>query len=111
MNDGPNTLGKQDARHDGADTQHPRRCLGDSLRRPPAPIRTSAHRGQRATRAERALLAWLLRSFPRNRHVLDMGRGTGHLTQWLATSGLSIVWLERPYVASPILTFRLVTKN
>jgi ubiquinone/menaquinone biosynthesis C-methylase UbiE len=52
-------------------------------------------RGQRADQAERALLAWLLRSCPNVRDVLDIGCGTGHFTEWLATSGLRTVALDR----------------
>jgi SAM-dependent methyltransferase len=52
-------------------------------------------RGQRVDRAERAVLAWLLRSVPNVRDVLDIGCGTGHFTEWLATSGLRTVGLDR----------------
>jgi len=52
-------------------------------------------RGQRVDRAERAVLAWLLRPFPNVRDVLDIGCGTGHFTEWLATSGLRTVGLDR----------------
>ena len=55
----------------------------------------ATRRGRRTDRAERALLAWLLRSFPNIGDVLDVGCGTGHFTQWLVASGLRAVALDR----------------
>jgi len=55
----------------------------------------ATRRGQRVDQAERALLAWLLRSVANIRDVLDIGCGTGHFTQWLAASGLRTVGLDR----------------
>jgi SAM-dependent methyltransferase len=52
-------------------------------------------RGQRADRAERALLARLLGWFPRAQRVLESGCGTGHFTQWLASRGYAAVGLDR----------------
>lgn len=52
-------------------------------------------RGARASRAERALLAWLLRWFPDARSVLEVGSGTGHFTRWLAARGLAAIGLDR----------------
>jgi SAM-dependent methyltransferase len=52
-------------------------------------------RGQRADHAERALLEWLLASFPTAQSVLEVGCGTGHFTEWLASKGLKVIGLER----------------
>lgn len=52
-------------------------------------------RGQRADAAERALLARLLRGFPKAGSVLEVGCGTGHFTAWLAGQGWRVVGLER----------------
>ena len=51
-------------------------------------------RAYRAGQAERALLAWLLRSFPQVRSVLEVGCGTGHFTAWLVSIGLRVMrWI------------------
>ena len=42
-------------------------------------------RGQRADRAERALLEHLLASFPTARSALEIGCGTAHFTRWLSS--------------------------
>jgi SAM-dependent methyltransferase len=55
----------------------------------------STPRGQRADRAERALLGWLLSSFPDARSVLEIGCGTGHFAGWLAVWGSRVIGLER----------------
>jgi ubiquinone/menaquinone biosynthesis C-methylase UbiE len=55
----------------------------------------ATRRGQRVERAERALLAWLLRSFPNVRDALDIGCGTGHFTEWFAAMGLPTTGLDR----------------
>lgn len=52
-------------------------------------------RGERASRAETALLDWLLGAFPTARSVLDVGCGSGHYTAWLAQRGLWPVGLDR----------------
>jgi len=55
----------------------------------------TAPRGQRADRAERALLDWLLALFPEARRVIEIGCGTGHFAAWFAGKGLRVVGLER----------------
>jgi SAM-dependent methyltransferase len=55
----------------------------------------ATRRGERADRAERALLRQLLQFFPGARRVLEVGCGTGHFTAWLATQGLQTVGLDR----------------
>ena len=55
----------------------------------------STPRGRRAERAERALLGWLLSSFPDARSVLEIGCGTGHFAGWLARRGRRVIGLER----------------
>lgn len=52
-------------------------------------------RGRRATRAERALLAWLLEPFAGARTALDVGCGTGQSTAWLAERSLRPIGLDR----------------
>lgn len=52
-------------------------------------------RGQRASRAEKQLLARLLDAFPDARSALDVGCGTGHFTGWLAQRGLRTIGLDR----------------
>jgi SAM-dependent methyltransferase len=51
--------------------------------------------GQRSSRAEIALLDWLLGAFPGARRALDVGCGTGHFTGWLARRGLEPIGLDR----------------
>lgn len=51
--------------------------------------------GQRADRAERALLEWLLGQFPTARSILEVGCGTGHFTTWFAGQGLQTIGLDR----------------
>jgi ubiquinone/menaquinone biosynthesis C-methylase UbiE len=55
----------------------------------------SSPRGRRADQAERALLGWLLSSFPDARSVLEIGCGTGHFAGWLAKRGSRVIGLER----------------
>jgi ubiquinone/menaquinone biosynthesis C-methylase UbiE len=55
----------------------------------------STPRGQRAARAEDALLAWLLAFFTATCRVLEVGCGTGHFTAGLAAKGLLVVGLDR----------------
>jgi ubiquinone/menaquinone biosynthesis C-methylase UbiE len=52
-------------------------------------------RGERASRAETELLAWLLGGLPDARTVLDVGCGSGHFTAWFARRGLSPIGLDR----------------
>jgi SAM-dependent methyltransferase len=52
-------------------------------------------RGRRTSRAETALLEWLLADFPDARTLLDVGCGSGHFTAWLEGSGLSPIGLDR----------------
>lgn len=52
-------------------------------------------RGRRASRAEAALLDWLLGTFPAAQSVLDVGCGSGHFTSWLAQRGLRPIGLDR----------------
>jgi SAM-dependent methyltransferase len=52
-------------------------------------------RGQRADRAECALLERLLIPFPAARSALEVGCGTGHFTRWLATRLPHVVGLDR----------------
>ncbi len=52
-------------------------------------------RGQRADRAERRLLAWMLGGVPGVRTVLEIGCATGHFARALAASGLRTVGLDR----------------
>jgi SAM-dependent methyltransferase len=58
----------------------------------------ATRRGQRADQAERALLAWLLRSFPNVCDVLEIGCGTGHFTEWFAASRLRTLGLDRAWL-------------
>lgn len=51
--------------------------------------------GQRADRAERALVDWLLACFPDAETLLDIGCGTGHTTAWLAARSLRVFGLDR----------------
>jgi ubiquinone/menaquinone biosynthesis C-methylase UbiE len=55
----------------------------------------SAPQGERADRAERGLLDWLLTRFPTAQRVLEIGCGTGHFTGWLAGKGLRVAGLDR----------------
>lgn len=55
----------------------------------------ATRRGSRVERSERALLAWLLRRFPRRCRVLEIGCGTGHFTHWLAALGFVAIGLDR----------------
>lgn len=55
----------------------------------------STPRGQRTDQAERALLQWLLTFFPGAHSLLEIGCGTGHFTEWLASTGLQVVGLDR----------------
>jgi len=52
-------------------------------------------RGAQASRAEEALLAWLLRRFPESTTALEIGCGTGHFTRWLAGHGFRAIGLDR----------------
>lgn len=52
-------------------------------------------RGRRASRAETALLGWLLTGFSQAQSALDVGCGTGHFTRWLARRGLPTIGLDR----------------
>jgi len=52
-------------------------------------------RGQRAERAERALLDWLLGHVADARSLLDVGCGTGRFTAWLAGRPLQVFGLDR----------------
>jgi ubiquinone/menaquinone biosynthesis C-methylase UbiE len=51
--------------------------------------------GRRASRAETALLAWLLAGFPGAQTALEVGCGTGHFTARLAQHGLRPIGLDR----------------
>ena len=55
----------------------------------------SAPQGQRADRAEQAILDWLLARFSAARSILEVGCGTGHFTGWLAGKRLKVVGLDR----------------
>jgi SAM-dependent methyltransferase len=52
-------------------------------------------KGQRVDRAERALLTWLLASFPSATSLLEIGCGTGHFTRWLRDIPLQAIGLDR----------------
>lgn len=52
-------------------------------------------RGVRVSRAESALLDWLLGAFPAARRVLEVGCGSGHFTAWLGRRGLLPIGLDR----------------
>jgi ubiquinone/menaquinone biosynthesis C-methylase UbiE len=52
-------------------------------------------KGQRADRAERGLLTWLLTSIPSAVSLLEIGCGTGHFTRWLRDMPLQVVGLDR----------------
>ena len=54
----------------------------------------TAH-GKRVDHAERAILAWLLASFPAAHSVLEVGCGTGHFTRWLTGRGLTAIGMDR----------------
>jgi ubiquinone/menaquinone biosynthesis C-methylase UbiE len=54
-------------------------------------------RGQRADRAERALLNRLLAPFSTARSALEVGCGTGHFTRWLAGSLPRVAGLDRAW--------------
>jgi ubiquinone/menaquinone biosynthesis C-methylase UbiE len=51
--------------------------------------------GRRADRLEKALLKWLLASFPQAGSLLEVGCGTGHFTRWFEDLGLQAVGLDR----------------
>lgn len=51
--------------------------------------------GQRADRAERALLEWLLGQFPNAHSILEIGCGTGHFTTWFANQKPQVMGLDR----------------
>lgn len=51
--------------------------------------------GRRADAAERALLEWLLASFPSAHSLLEIGCGTGHFTTWLAQHYPVVTGIER----------------
>ncbi|MEW6681331.1 MAG: class I SAM-dependent methyltransferase [Nitrospirota bacterium] len=55
----------------------------------------TSRRGQRADRAESALLARLLSDFPQARTVVEVGCGTGHFTRQMQTRGMRAVGLDR----------------
>jgi ubiquinone/menaquinone biosynthesis C-methylase UbiE len=55
----------------------------------------STPRGQRADRAERALLEGLLAPFAASQSALEVGCGTGHFTRWLAGRMPHVVGLDR----------------
>jgi len=50
--------------------------------------------GCRADRQEKALLKWLLNSFPLAETLLDVGCGTGHFARWFGEHGLQVVGLD-----------------
>jgi ubiquinone/menaquinone biosynthesis C-methylase UbiE len=52
-------------------------------------------KGQRADRAERGLLTWLLTSIPSAASLLEIGCGTGHFMRWLRDMPLQVVGLDR----------------
>jgi ubiquinone/menaquinone biosynthesis C-methylase UbiE len=52
-------------------------------------------RGQRADRAERALLERLLVPFATARSALEVGCGTGHFTRWLGGTLARVIGLDR----------------
>jgi ubiquinone/menaquinone biosynthesis C-methylase UbiE len=52
-------------------------------------------KGQRVDRAERELIAWLLRCVPSAGDLLDIGCGTGHFTHWLHAQGKRAIGLDR----------------
>ena len=52
-------------------------------------------RGQRADRAERALLEGLFAEFPGAGTLLEVGCGTGHFAGELERGGLAVVGLDR----------------
>lgn len=51
-------------------------------------------KGRRADELEKAVLGWLLRSFPRVGSILEVGCGTGHFSRWLSDRGLAVVGLD-----------------
>ena len=51
--------------------------------------------GVQVSRAEEALLAWLLRPFGAATTLLEIGCGTGHFTRWLASQGHGAFGLDR----------------
>lgn len=51
--------------------------------------------GQRADQAERALLDSFFTAFPSATSVLEVGCGTGHFSDWLASKGLTVFGLDR----------------
>lgn len=50
--------------------------------------------GRRADELEKAVLNWLLQSFPRADSVLEIGCGTAHFTRWLSEQRLAAVGLD-----------------
>ena len=50
--------------------------------------------GRRADEREKAVLGWLLQTFPRPGSVLEVGCGTAHFTRWLSEQGLAAVGLD-----------------
>ena len=56
--------------------------------------------GRRADRLEKALLKWLLASFPQASSLLEVGCGTGHFTRWFKDLGLQTAGLD---LSLPIL--------
>jgi ubiquinone/menaquinone biosynthesis C-methylase UbiE len=66
-------------------------------------------RGRRASRAEEALLEWLLGAFPDARHVVEVGCGTGHFTEWFIRQGIQAVGLDRSPAMLAMLRRRLPT--
>jgi ubiquinone/menaquinone biosynthesis C-methylase UbiE len=63
--------------------------------------------GVQASRAEEALLAWLLRRFEGASTALEIGCGTGHFTRWLAARGHRAIGLDR----SPAMLAELRRRN
>jgi ubiquinone/menaquinone biosynthesis C-methylase UbiE len=51
--------------------------------------------GRRADRVEKEILQGLLADFGKSRSLLEVGCGSGHFTDWLASLGLSVVGLDR----------------